>query len=79
MNDKHFLELKRLIMESEQRLRADMGKVETRLERKIDSKVDSLRSEMMDGFAGVAEAIETIYTYVDNRFIAKPRWLRSKT
>ena len=75
MKDKQVTELKQFFA-------YQLSQTEKRLERKIfahvDSEIQTLHKEMQDGFAGVGDAIEGIYEYMDNRFIAKPRWLRAK-
>jgi hypothetical protein len=48
---------------------ATVSQTEVRLDQKIevlDQKVENLRQEMTDGFAGVGEAIEQIHTRVDD-------------
>lgn len=67
MNDDQLDDLKQFID-------SRISQTEARFDEKLDSKVDELRkelgdlrAEMLDGFAGVGEAIEEINKQVDER------------
>lgn len=68
MDDTQLRDLKDFIdgrvSQAETRLNEDLGK-------KIDEKIDGLREEMLDGFTGVGEAIETINDRLDRIATAK--------
>lgn len=44
-----------------------ISQTEARFDEKLDEKLNTLRKEMLDGFAGVGEAIDEINKQVDER------------
>jgi len=60
MNDQQLEDLKQFID-------SRISQTEARFDEKLDEKLEVLRKEMLDGFAGVGEAIEEINKQVDER------------
>ncbi|HKU18891.1 MAG TPA: hypothetical protein VJP80_06495 [Candidatus Saccharimonadales bacterium] len=60
MDENQFDDLKQFIV-------ATASQTEKRLETKIETMINDLRGEMLDGFAGVGEAIEHINNRLDER------------
>lgn len=58
MNDEQLEDLKQFID-------SRISQSELRFDDKLDGKIESLRKEMLDGFAGVGEAIEEVHKQLD--------------
>lgn len=63
MNDAQLDDLKQFI---DSRISQTEGRLGERIDN-IESRLDALRKEMLDGFAGVGEAIEEINKQFDDR------------
>ena len=70
MNDEQLEDLKQFIdsriSQTEARFDEKLGGVESRVGN-LEEKLEALRQEMLDGFAGVGEAIEEINKLIDAR------------
>ena len=58
MNDEQFDDLKQFID-------ARISQSEETLDHKFDEKLEALKKEILDGFAGVGEAVENIHKQLD--------------
>jgi hypothetical protein len=71
MQDKQLDDLKHFISgtvsQSEVRLREEIIAAVSGVESRLDDKIAALRNEMLDGFAGVGEAIKEINARLDRR------------
>lgn len=65
MNDVQFDDLKQFITATMSQTEARLGERVDGVEARLDKKIESLRGDMHDGFAGVAEAIEEIHTQLE--------------
>jgi hypothetical protein len=67
MNDQQLEDLKQFIDARISQTEASLDKkVDEKLE-VLDEKLEVLRKEMLDGFAGVGEAVEEINKHIDER------------
>ena len=67
MNDGQLEDLKQFIDSRISQTEARFDEKLDKLDEKLSSKIEGLRQEMLEGFAGVGEAIEKINKHFDKR------------